>query len=121
MHCLLCILCMPTLLTQQIKASNALYVVYVDTVNTRDLSTVNAMLCISIQSKLVFVAFTQYCIQCILLTLYTGPLTPPRGKACTAFHLVGLAIHQSKEAASLTFLSNYKGNCRQDAQPIPNS
>ena len=30
---------------------------------------------------------------------------------------------QSKEAALLTFLdlSNYKGDCRQDAQPIPNS
>ena len=53
-----------------------------------------------------------------------GPLTPPRGKAIylKAFCLVGLAV-QSKEAALLTFLdlSNYKGNCRQNAQPIPNS
>ena len=34
---------------------------------------------------------------------------------CTAFCLVGLAVHQSKEAA-LTFwdLSNYNGSCRQD-------
>ena len=40
-------------------------------------------------------------------TLYTGPLTPPRGKA-TAFRLVGLAVHQFEEAALLTFfeLSN---------------
>ena len=32
-------------------------------------------------------------------------------------------VSQSEEAALLTFLelSNYKGDCRQDAQPIPNS
>ena len=52
--------------------------------------------------------------------MYTGPLTPPIGKACTAFNLVGLAIHKSKEATSLTFW-DYKGDCRQDTWPIPNS
>ena len=33
------------------------------------------------------------------------------------------SVSQSEEAALLTFLdlSNYKGDCRQDAQPIPNS
>ena len=35
-------------------------------------------------------------------TLYTGPLTPSIGKA-TAFCLVGLTVHQSEEAALLTF------------------
>ena len=32
-------------------------------------------------------------------------------------------VSQSEEAALLTFLdlSNYKGDCRQDTQPIPNS
>ena len=65
-------------------------------------------------------------------TLYIGvktllciqwPLIPPRGKECTAFHLDGLAVHQSKEAALLILwdLSNYKGDCRQDGRPIPNS
>ena len=36
---------------------------------------------------------------------------------------MGLAVHQSEEAALLTVwdLSNYKGDYRQDAQPIPNS
>ena len=55
-------------------------------------------------------------------TLYTGPLTPPRGKSIS-FCLVGLAAHQSEEAALLTFwdLSNYKGICRQGTQSNPNS
>ena len=30
---------------------------------------------------------------------HTGPLTPPIGKVCTDFCLVGLAVHQSDEAA----------------------
>ena len=82
--------------------------------------------------KVVFVAFMQHCIQSNgthashvrswKCTLYTGQLTPIIGKA-TTFCFVGLAVHQSEEAALLTFwdLSNYKGDCRQDAQPIPNS
>ena len=32
------------------------------------------------------------------------PLAPPGGKACTAFHLVGLAVYQSEEAALITLL-----------------
>ena len=54
------------------------------------------MLCISEMSKMVFAAFTQDCIQSTVThlthvkgvedakyycTLYTGPLTPPGGKA----------------------------------------
>ena len=51
----------------------------------------------------------------------------PRGKAICiwkAFHLGGLAIHQSVQGGSfVNFLGlvNYKGDCRQDAQPVPNS
>ena len=42
---------------------------------------------------------------------------------CVSLRLGGLAVHQPEEAALLTFLdlSNYKGDCRQDAQPIANS
>ena len=82
-------------------------------------------------SKVVFAAFTQHCIQSngtqsLMLeeysTLYGGSLAPPRWNS-TAFCLVGLTVHQSEEAALLTFwdLSNYKGDCTQDAQPILNS
>ena len=54
------------------------------------------MLCMSKTSKMVFAAFTQHCIQSTVThlthvedvedakyycTLYTGPLTPPGGKA----------------------------------------
>ena len=61
-------------------------------------------------------------------TLYKVASHPSKGKGyCRAiqytFWLVGLAVHQSKEAALLTFLdlSNCKGHCRQDTQPIANS
>ena len=54
-------------------------------------------------------------------TLYTEPLSPPRGKAIyfKAFRLVGLAVHhQSVRGGSfVNFLGLviYKGDCRQDA------
>ena len=83
MHCVLCILCLfVNTVDMKIKACNALNAMFVNTV----------------------------CGFCT--TLYTGvetllsiqwPLTPPGGKACTAFHLMGLAVHQSDEAAFLTF------------------
>ena len=41
-----------------------------------------------------------------------------------AFHLGGSAVHQSVRGGSfVNFLGlvNYKGDCRQDTQPIPNS
>ena len=56
-------------------------------------------LCMSEESKVVFVAFTQHCIQSTVThvggvegcTLYTVPL--PGGKAISAFRLGGLAVH----------------------------
>ena len=85
------------------------------------------MLCLSKLSihTLVFVALTQHLMQVWKLHI-KWPLTPAKREGyCIvwAFRLGGLAVHQSEEAALLTFLdlSNYKGDCRQDAQPIPNS
>ena len=92
-------------------------------------------------SKMVFVAFTQHCIQSTdthlthvedvkdakyYCTLYTGPIAPPGGRLFIgAFYPVGLVVHhQSVRGGSfINFLGldNYKGDCRQDAQPIPNS
>ena len=54
--------------------------------------------------KVVFAAFTQHCIQSSVthVTHVEGvenvlcikwPLAPPGGKTCTAFHLLGLAVH----------------------------
>ena len=56
------------------------------------------------------------------------PLTPAKREGYLfvwkAFCLGGLAVHQSVRGGSFVkFLGlvNYKGDCRQDAQPIPNS
>ena len=78
---------------------------------------------------LVFAVFTQYCIQRCENSLYSGPLTPPSGKArlLMAFCLVGLAVRpQAVQGGSFVLevfgtCQNYKGDCRQDAQPIPSS
>ena len=43
------------------------------------------------------------CENSILLCI-KWPLTPPGGKSCTVFCLVGLAVHQFEEVALLTFL-----------------
>ena len=83
------------------------------------------MLCMSKMSEMVFAASTQMYTdtQC---TTYM-PLTPPRGRAPfkkpPVLWVWWFTTMQSEEAALLTFLdlSNYKDNCRQDAQPIPNS
>ena len=60
-----------------------------------------------------------YCI------LYTGPLTPLGEGISCAFCPVGLAVHHQsvRGSSSVNFLGlvNYKGDCRQDTQPIPNS
>ena len=89
---------------------------------------------------MVFVAFTQHCMQStdlmseMLKILYSVlciqlPLALPGGKAhcsCTV-HPVGLAVHyHAVQRGSFVLknsgdLSNYKGECRQDVQPIPNS
>ena len=83
------------------------------------------MLCILEMSEMVFTAFTQMHTdtQC---TAYM-PLAPPRGSApfkkSPVLWVYWFTTMQSEEATLLTFLdlSNYKGDCRQDAQPIPNS
>ena len=54
------------------------------------------------------------------------PLAPAGGKAIVrAFHLGGLAVHHwsVRGGSFVKFLElvNYKGDCRQDVQPIPNS
>ena len=90
-------------------------------------------LCMLEVSKVVFVAFTQHCIEyCYscqrcrrLYSVYSGLSPLPGGKAISAFHLGGLAVyHWSVQGGSfVNFLGlvNYKGDCRQDTQPIPNS
>ena len=86
-------------------------------------------------SKMVFVAFTQHCIQStdfmsemseILYSVYSEPSPLQGGRLFIwAFHPVGLVVHhQSVRGGSFVNflgLDNYKGDCRQDAQPIPNS
>ena len=58
------------------------------------------MLCMFKMSKMVFTVFMKHCIQStnlmskVLKVLWMQwPLTPPGGKACTAFHLVDLVVH----------------------------
>ena len=72
---------------------------------------------------------TEYCYSCRrcqrLYSVYSG-LTPLQGgKAISAFCLGGLAVHhwsvRGGSFAKFHGLVNYKGDCRQDAQPIPNS
>ena len=84
---------------------------------------------------MVFMAFMQQCIQSngtqslmlkeskVYSALYTGPLTLQEGRLIVTISPVFLVVHQSEEAAFYNFLGliNYKGNCRQDAQPTPNS
>ena len=86
-------------------------ILFVDTVNTK------IKACNAFNAMFVDTVDTGVC----------GSLTTParREGYCIVwgFRLGDLAVHQSEEAALLTFLdlSNYKGDCRQDAQPIPNS
>ena len=83
---------------------------------------------------MVFVALTQHCIQSnathvkrvkSVLCIHR-PLAPARREGyCLSLCLGGLAVHhQSVQGGSFVkFLGlvNYKGDCRQDTQPIPNS
>ena len=72
---------------------------------------------------------TEYCYSCRrcqrLYSVYSGLLPLPGGKAISAFCLGGLAVHHwsVRGGSFVKFLGlvNYKGDCRQDAQPIPNS
>ena len=92
---------------QMIKACNALYAVYVNTVDTG--------VC----------GFSMYCMLCMstLLTLVLWLLYNLAYSKQRPLDPVGLAVQQSEEAALFNFLGlvNNKGDCRQDAQPIPNS
>ena len=71
---------------------------------------------------------TEYCYSCQrcqrLYSVYSGLSPLPGGKAISAFHLGGLAVHhwsvQGGSFVKFLGLVNYKGDCRQDAQPIPN-
>ena len=59
-------------------------------------------------------------------SVYSGLSPLPGGKAVVwAFRLGGLAVHhwsvQGGSFVNFLGLVNYKGDCRQDAQPIPNS
>ena len=74
---------------------------------------------------MVFVAVTQHlmqtCENCI-----KWPLAPARREGYCEPSVLGVKLFttgHSEEAVLLTFLdlSNYKGDCRQAAQPIPNS
>ena len=93
----------------KIKASNAFNAMFVDTVDTY------TAVCGSYT--------TPYAGVKTLHKVASRPCQEGKLLYCVSLLLGGLAVHQSEEAALLTFLdwSNYKGDCRQDAQPIPNS
>ena len=107
-----------------------------------DFKALNAMLCMSKTSKMVFAAFTQHCIESTVThlthvedvedakyycTLYTGPLAPPGGRHLMCLPPCGFSgshpVSPRRQLCFKTFwdLSNYKGNCRQDTPPIPSS
>ena len=107
-------------------------ILFVDTVNMKikACNTLNAMF-VNTVDTLVFVALTQHLIQSTMrcenstLLHIKWSLAPPSGKVSNVPSALWVLLftRQSEEAALLTFLdlSNYKGDCRQDAQPIPNS
>ena len=107
MYSVLCLI--STLLIQEIKVHHALMVQMLCSVDTVDI--------------VVYATFTQmytdtvYCIYTPCPSKTEGSLKPP------VLWVYRFTTKQSEEAALLTFwdLSNYKGNSRQDAQPIRNS
>ena len=91
----------------------------------------HCMLCLLTLWTLVFVAFTQYCVQsngthvegvesvlCI-----QGPPIPLGGKACCSCQSCGFSGSPIQGGSFVNFLElvKYKGHCRQDAHPIPSS
>ena len=92
---------MLTLSTQRIKAHDTLNAMYFNIVNTS-----------------VCGFATLYPVYSVYMASH-----PLGERLIIAICPVGLAVHQSKEAALLTFwyLSNYNGSCRQDTQLTPNS
>ena len=96
----------------KIKASNAFNAMFVDTVDTY------TGVCGSYT--------TPYAGVKTLHKVASHPCQEGRLLYCVSLPSWGFScspVSQSEEAALLTFLdlSNYKGDCRQDAQPIPNS
>ena len=97
----------------KIKASNAFNAMFVDTVDTG--------VCSSYTTPYAeYYGVWKLCIK--------WPLAPAKREGYLfvwkAFCLGGLAVHQSVWGGSFVkFLGlvNYKGDCRQDTQPIPNS
>ena len=57
-------------------------------------------------------------VKTLLYSVYSG-LLPLQEEGLYSLSSCRLAVHQSEKAVLLTFwdLSNYKGDCRQDAQP----
>ena len=94
----------------KIKVSNAFNAMFVDTVDTGVCGSYT----------------TPYAGVKTLHKVASHPCQEGRLLYCVSLPSWGLScspVSQSEEAALLTFLdlSNYKGDCRQDAQPIPNS
>ena len=81
------------------------------------------MLCMVIQSILVFVAFTQHCIQCTVYSVYRASCPSIREGYLKSLLSCGFSSSPVQGGSFINFLGlvNYKGDCRQDTQPIPNS
>ena len=94
----------------KIKASNAFNTMFVDTVDTGVCGSYT----------------TPYAGVKTLHKVPSRPCQEGRLLYCVSLPSWGFScspVSQSEEAALLTFLDllNYKGDCRQDTQPIPNS
>ena len=71
-------------------------------------------------SKMVFAAFMQHCIQSTVTHLTHVEEVEDAKYYCTVLCIQGLLRRQLCFKTFWDF-SNYKGDCRQDAQPISNS
>ena len=96
----------------KIKACNALNAMYVNTVNT-----VYTGVCG------FYTTFVYRVMGCEKCTLCTEPLAPPGEKAHCSHQFCRFSCSPVKGGSFINFLGlvNYKGDCRQDIQPIPNS
>ena len=89
------------------------------------------------KSEMVFVAFMQHCIQStdfmsemseiLYCTLHTVAPCPSKGEGYldlfepSTLFSGSLPVSPRRQLFKFLGLDNYKGHCRQDAQPIPNS
>ena len=110
MYYVLCILCLLTLLTWRSK------------------HTMHWMLYLSIQSILVFAAFTQHCIQSIVIRCQKStliciqcPSPLQEGRLLYCLLSCGFSCSPVWGGSFVNFpgLVNYKGDCKQDTQPTP--